>query len=213
MNETIVMNDLNDMTSNPNNNIFIFHTIIQSIIMIIQYSCYLGIAILLIPFVGIYSFDVFLYLYRLLQYLWKYQIYKGQRRRHSHKWKIQLGKVQKRNQTTDDGSHKHEHNGKNRFQLRYCDPWTDSNVIFNKIQSLLKIRLQLLGLGVYINKSGSKINNNNTINKDESSCHSDDGDADTITQTISNNSINARTTGASVPLSLDRYEIQELKAC
>lgn len=43
---------------------------------VFQYCCYIGIVILLIPFVGFYSFDLFLYIYRLLQYFIECLIYK-----------------------------------------------------------------------------------------------------------------------------------------
>ena len=40
----------------------------RSFVLVVQYSCYAAVALLLIPFLGLYAFDLFLYVYRLVDY-------------------------------------------------------------------------------------------------------------------------------------------------
>lgn len=45
------------------------------LVTVVRYSCYAAVTLLLIPFLGIYGFDLFLYLYRLVDYTFKLLVY------------------------------------------------------------------------------------------------------------------------------------------
>ncbi|KAL3233578.1 hypothetical protein RNJ44_03618 [Nakaseomyces bracarensis] len=49
------------------------------LVTVVQYSCYVAVTLLLIPFLGIYGFDLFLYLYRIVDYTVKMLSYRKRR--------------------------------------------------------------------------------------------------------------------------------------
>lgn len=53
------------------------------LVTVVQYSCYAAVTLLLIPFLGIYAFDLFLYLYRLVDFSIRMQRYKKKRMVHT----------------------------------------------------------------------------------------------------------------------------------